>query len=522
MAYDLVLPDRTRVPVDGGLTVGRGADCGVRLSDRTVSRRHVVLESREDGVVVARDAGSRYGTWVDGARVGAVPAVLRDGSVVRVGDQELVLERRRGENESRRTIVVPVGLSQAVPVAPEAARGPRLRSGYAVKALAASEGEERWVLRDLRNDRFVRLAGEGELLELLDGRRTVAELIEESQRRYGAWGPARLTGLLTELAERGLLAGEEGEDGEDGALAGDPAAAAPKRGLFTPREWAWSGAAPFFAALYARAGRVLFTTPALALLATLAASGLLAFMYLVVGRYGTPFVVASRIGIGGVVFVVGRLAVAALHETAHGLTMAAFGRRVGRAGFKVLLVFPYVFVDTSEAWFLSRRRRMAVSAAGPASDAAVGGLFSWLCLTLGAGAIRDICFQLAFGAYVGALVNLNPFVERDGYHILADALRVPGLRRRARAELQRVLRRDDPAPPSRVLTRYAAAGLAWSVVAAGAAVAMSVRYAPALEAVLPAPAAWAMLACVWAAAASPAFLTLGGPLLDRIRARAPG
>jgi len=202
--------------------------------------------------------------------------------------------------------------------------------------------------------------------------------------------------------------------------------------------------------------------------------------------------------------------------------MARFGRRVGRAGFKRVLIFPYVFVDTSEAWFLPRRRRIAVSAAGPASDAVLGGLFAWVCLLLAPGAVRDIAFQLAFGAYVASLVNLNPFVERDGYHVLCDVLREPSLRRRARAELRRVWGRHGGGPPSPVLTRYAVAGLVWSCVAAGAAVAMSLRYAPALEAVLPAPAPWVLLGLVWAAAVSPAVATLGGPLWDRVRGAGDG
>ena len=51
--------------------------------------------------------------------------------------------------------------------------------------------------------------------------------------------------------------------------------------------------------------------------------------------------------------------------------------------------------------------------------------------------MRDIFFQLAFAAYVGAFFNLNPFIERDGYHILVDVLREPGLRRRAREQFAR-------------------------------------------------------------------------------------
>ena len=45
------------------------------------------------------DAGSSYGTWLDGHRVNG-PTPLHDGSRIRVGNQELVVERRRDESEA--------------------------------------------------------------------------------------------------------------------------------------------------------------------------------------------------------------------------------------------------------------------------------------------------------------------------------------------------------------------------------------------------------------------------------------
>ena len=82
-------------------------------------------------------------------------------------------------------------------------------------------------------------------------------------------------------------------------------------------------------------------------------------------------------------------------------------------------------MDTSDGWFEPRRRRLAISAAGPASDLLVGAVFA-----LGAafvhGTVRDVLFQLSFAAYVGALSNLNPLLDRDGYHMLVDWLGEPG------------------------------------------------------------------------------------------------
>jgi putative peptide zinc metalloprotease protein len=507
-AFDLVLADRTRVPVRGTMTLGRAPASDVLLSDQTVSRRHARIVAGGDSVTL-EDVGSTYGTWVDGERISG-PVALHDGASVRVGDVRLVVERRRSESEAGLTMVVPARDTVAL----EPAGRPRLRSGYALKRLEASEGPRRWVLRDLRSDRFVRLGDmEGRFVELLDGRRSVVELMEEASRREGIEGAPRLARLLTELADRGFLDTGETASG-----------VVRKRGLLAPREWAWPGAAAALDALYARGAWVIFTPIALVALAIVAVAGLVAFAYLVVGRYGTPFVVASKIGLGGLVFVIGRLAVAAVHETAHGLAMASFGRRVGRAGLKLVLIFPYAFVDTSEMWLEPRRHRIAVSAAGPASDFVLGATFALCCLALGAGALRDICFQLAFGAYLGALMNLNPFVERDGYHVLADALDEPALRQRAREELGRRIRGEAPSPsaastaPSPMLVRYAVCGVAWSVVAAGLAIVVSLRYAPAMRAVLPAPVVGAMLASAWAAVLVPVVVAVGGPLRDRARA----
>ena len=77
---------------------------------------------------------------------------------------------------------------------------------------------------------------------------------------------------------------------------------------------------------------MLFTRPALIGIAVLMVAGLGVFGYLIGGRYGTPFVVADKIGIGGLVFLCGRFLVVCVHESAHGLTMASFGRRVHKAG----------------------------------------------------------------------------------------------------------------------------------------------------------------------------------------------
>jgi putative peptide zinc metalloprotease protein len=411
---ELVLPDHRRIALADEHTIGRSPESTVRLADPSVSRLHARIRPDGEGALLS-DAGSTYGTFLDGRRVRGT-ARLRAGSLIRVGDQELAVDHARGADEAGATVVV-----ASVPTT-AAAPYPRLRSGYALKRLAASEGERRWMLKDLRSGAFMRLSvADAELLSLLDGSRSLAELVSEAARRQGDDGPPRLALLLAGLGERGLISGVP-------AAAGPPPARGWRR-VLTPRTFAWAGAGAVFARLHAAGGRLLLTRVGLTGLAAIGLAGLVAFVVLVVGRYGTPFVVASKVGLGGVVFVVGRLLVAAVHETAHGLVMASFGRPVREAGLKFVLVFPYAYVDTSDAWFEPRRRRVAVSAAGPGSDLVLGGAFALACLGAAAGPLRDVLFQLACGAYLGAFFNLNPLVPRDGYQIALDVLSPRGLRR---------------------------------------------------------------------------------------------
>jgi putative peptide zinc metalloprotease protein len=387
---------------------------------------------------------------------------------------------------------------------------PKVRSGYALKRLEASEGKRRWILRDLESDRFLRMSdADAKLLALLDGRHSLADLVTEAEQGGAEAGPARLARLLSELADRGLLAGVAG------AETAGPAHGFVQR-LAVPREKTWAGAGRVFDRMYRHGGSRLFTRPALAAIAVLAIAGLAVFPYLVVGRYGTPFVVAQKVGVGALIFLVGRLAVVVVHETAHGLTMASYGRRVRRAGLKVLLIFPYAFVDTSEAWFEPRRRRIAISAAGPGSDLLVGALLSIACLAAPAGSVRDVFFQVAFAAYIGACFNLNPFLDRDGYHILVDVLREPNLRRRAREQFARRLAGGASEGDSPVLVRYSLFALGWSVLAALFVIAMTLRYRPTLEALAPDWIVWTLMASVWVVVFVPVVLAIARPLKERL------
>ncbi len=501
----LVLPNGVRLPIRDSMTIGRGETADVKLEDRTVSRLHARIDDTTQGPIIS-DAGSRFGVTVSGQQL-AEPARLTAGSVIGLGNVTLRVESALGPVAGagvpgavggvgaapggaapgagpNATIVVPVnatsmGLRAPAPMAGDGALRPRLRSGWALKQVEG-DAEDRWVLRDLRNDSFRMIDTEdATLLQMLDGQRTVAELLTQATSEFGPSGPGRLARLIAGLGERGMLDG----------IAPTPVAE-PEPGLlaraFKAREKSFGWVPEYFQNAYRHWGRIFFSPLTVTLLVMLSVAGLAVFAYLVGARYGTPLVVAHRLLIGGAVFIVGRFLIVMLHELAHGMALAHYGRRTSRAGIKLLFIFPYAFVDTSEAYFESRMHRIVISAAGPATDFSLAAVFGIICAVSPKGNVRDVFFQLAFAGYVGAFFNANPFLDRDGYQILCEWLRVPRLKERARAQLKArlsgTMTEEEGSP---VLARYAVAGLVWSVIGVGFVVVLSLRYYDRLSALAP-------------------------------------
>ena len=237
---------------------------------------------------------------------------------------------------------------------------PRFDRGYALKRLEASEGPRRWVLQrsgveslpaDVRRRRrAVPAAGR-------PAARSPSSSARPSSGRAPT-GPARLARLLSELAERGLLERRRRA----------PEAAPPElmQRLAAPRELTWAGAGALFERLYRRGGWRLFTPPALAAIAMLVLAGPRR-LPLSRGRRATGRRSwwRRRSASAGWSSCSAGSAWWPCTRPPTGSTLASYGRRVRKAGLKLLLIFPYAYVDTSEAWFEPRRRRIAISAAGP-------------------------------------------------------------------------------------------------------------------------------------------------------------
>lgn len=74
-----------------GMTIGRGAQCSIVLSDDYASTKHATITFEDKGWFYT-DLGSTNGSWVDRKRIDA-PLRIRRGTTVRIGTTTLRFEK---------------------------------------------------------------------------------------------------------------------------------------------------------------------------------------------------------------------------------------------------------------------------------------------------------------------------------------------------------------------------------------------------------------------------------------------
>ncbi len=118
-----------------------------------------------------------------------------------------------------------------------------------------------------------------------------------------------------------------------------------------------------------------------------------------------------------------------LHELAHAFAVKRFGGDVHEMGVTLMMLTPVPYVDASASVaFPSKGRRIAVAGAGIAVELVLASLALPLLLLAEPGLVKDTAFAVVFiGALSTLLVNGNPLLRFDGYHMLCDVAELPNL-----------------------------------------------------------------------------------------------
>ncbi len=150
-----------------------------------------------------------------------------------------------------------------------------------------------------------------------------------------------------------------------------------------------------------------------------------------------------------------------IHEIGHGLAARHFGCKVPAMGVALLVLWPVLWTDTTDAWRLTdRRHRLIVDASGMAAELVLAIFAALLWAILPDGSARTAAFLLCSSTWLITLaVNLNPLMRFDGYFLLSDGLEIPNLQDRAFALARWRLREtlfDFRVPPPEVVPAHTA------------------------------------------------------------------
>jgi putative peptide zinc metalloprotease protein len=272
-----------------------------------------------------------------------------------------------------------------------------------------------------------------QLLDLIDGSRTEAELAEALSERCGKLATAEDVRFLMEAKLRplGVL---RAPDGSQPIVARANPLLALRLKLIVSSAAFTNRIASLFAPLFH------WPIAAAALVAFAAATWWIGFEKgLASAAHNALYEPAQLLLVLGLV-----LFSTAFHEVGHAAACRFGGARPGPMGVGLYLVWPAFYTDVSESYRLDRVGRLRVDLGGLYFNA----IFGVAIVGLWAAVRWDALLLVVVAQLFQMVRQLIPFVRFDGYHVLADLVGVPDLFHHIKPTLRRLLpsRRRTPSP----------------------------------------------------------------------------
>lgn len=122
-----------------------------------------------------------------------------------------------------------------------------------------------------------------------------------------------------------------------------------------------------------------------------------------------------------------------LHELGHAYVAKHYGCQVPSIGVAFLVMFPFLYTDTSDAWRLrDHRERLFINFAGILTEFHIAILSIFLWAVLPEGVLKSAAYFLATTSLISSItINVSPFMRFDGYYIFSDWLKVENLHPRS-------------------------------------------------------------------------------------------
>ena len=120
-----------------------------------------------------------------------------------------------------------------------------------------------------------------------------------------------------------------------------------------------------------------------------------------------------------------------IHEIGHGLTCKHYGGRVAAMGFMLIYLSPAFFTDTTEGMVTGdRNQRLMITVSGVWTELMICAIatFVWWGAAPGT-AVHDFAYTIILITGIGVvLINWNPLMKLDGYHMLCEILGIVDLK----------------------------------------------------------------------------------------------
>ena len=309
---------------------------------------------------------------------------------------------------------------------------PKLAPDVEVKVQELKWGNSYAVIANPRDQVHIQLEPRDlELLKLMDGTRTVKEIVVERFRDKGSLELESVADMVRSLYEANFLERRYEDVDLEVKTAMDTASSARKKARTFAQTLtiSWDGSDRLVRWLYRHGLKVFFNRVVVAFTAVVTVIGFVVFVDLARSH---RFALAGRsLAIAFVVLLALDYGMVFVHELGHALVLIHHGRRIKTAGFMIYFGSPAFFVESTDVLMLDKRTRITQSAAGPFADMVVGAVAALIAWGFPGWFLAETFYKFAVLNYVSILMNLIPLLELDGYWILAESIDMPDLRPRS-------------------------------------------------------------------------------------------
>lgn len=132
------------------------------------------------------------------------------------------------------------------------------------------------------------------------------------------------------------------------------------------------------------------------------------------------------------------------HEIMHVLACEKYNVAPGECGFRIKLIFPFLYIKIPSSWQCPQKARITISAAGSASNLVFLSIAIFLIIYYPlSDHVHTALVITVYSNFFTLLAVANPFMKEDGYNIVSDVLKVPNLMPRAIEYIKSKVKEED-------------------------------------------------------------------------------